>query len=238
MLADLFLIAVIGGLLELDRTSAVQGFFSEPIVAAPIVGWAMGDFMLGVKIGILLELFFLGGISIGGSSPLDGTLSAVVTSASAATVTAFLEKETLSESALIAASVFLLMIPASRLGKVVDDWIKEMNVEAAHEVDCSIKDKGIIAVEKAVYQRVLVSFLIWSATVLVSAVAGIALLWGTAVLMPQWVQNGLDKVNEVLPFIAGCIALSALRIKRVNWWFAGMCLGLFLISAGFSGVGK
>jgi mannose/fructose/N-acetylgalactosamine-specific phosphotransferase system component IIC len=238
MLIDLLLIVLIGALLELDRTSVLQGFLSEPIVTAPIVGWVTGDFMLGVKIGILLELFFLGGISIGGSSPLDGTLSAVVTSASAGTIKTMIESDSSSEGALIALAVVLLMIPASRVGRAVDDWIKEMNVNTAHQVDCAVREKGIRAVERTIYKGLGISFVLWALTTLVTTVAGTALLWGAVKIMPEWVSKGMEGVSKFLPFIAGGIALSALRIRRAQWWFAGMCVGLFLISMGLSGFAK
>lgn len=238
MLFDLLLVVMIGGLLELDRTSVVQGFFSEPIVTAPIVGWIMGDFILGLKIGVLLELFFLGGISIGGSSPRDGTLSAIVTSVSACAVNSFYGKCALSEEALLALAVILLMIPASHVGKIVDNWIKDANVNTAHQVDCVVKEKGVRVVERTVYKGIVIGFLVWSLAILVTTITGMFVLWGAINIFPTWVNRGFEGVSKGLPLIAAGIALSALRVRRAQWWFALMCIGLFFISMGVSLVGK
>lgn len=238
MLIDLLLIVLLGALMELERTSVFQGFLSEPIVTAPLAGWVTGDLMLGVKIGILLELFFLGGISIGGSSPLDGTLSAVVTFASVGIAKIMIEKDSFSEGALIALAVTILMIPASRVGRAVDDWIKEMNVNTAHRVDCEIREKGKKAVERTIYKSLGISFVIWGLTTLATTVAGTALLWGAVKIMPGWVSKGMEGVSKFLPFIAGGIALSALRIRQAEWWFTGIFLGLFFILMGLNGFGK
>ncbi len=61
----------------LDRTAAGQFMISRPIVAAPLTGWLLGDSLLGLQVGILLELLWLGRLPVGAAIPPDDTQVAV-----------------------------------------------------------------------------------------------------------------------------------------------------------------
>ena len=77
-------IALIGGLIGLDRTAAGQFMFSEPIVAAPMTGWLLGDPIAGIIVGVVLELVWVLDMPIGAFVPADATISAVSATAIAA----------------------------------------------------------------------------------------------------------------------------------------------------------
>ena len=85
-MTDLFRTAVIaaaiGGLAAVERKGALQLMLSRPIVLAPLLGWALGDPLGGLALGVPLELIFLGGVNLGGSLPDNETLlAAALTSA-------------------------------------------------------------------------------------------------------------------------------------------------------------
>ena len=77
-------IALIGGLIGLDRTAVGQFMISEPIVAAPLTGWMLGDPVAGTIIGVVLELIWVLDMPIGAFVPADATISAVSATAIAA----------------------------------------------------------------------------------------------------------------------------------------------------------
>lgn len=77
-------IAFVGGLIGLDRTAAGQFMVSEPIVAAPLTGWLLGDPIAGIIIGVVLELIWVLDMPIGAFVPADATISAVSATAIAA----------------------------------------------------------------------------------------------------------------------------------------------------------
>jgi PTS system mannose-specific IIC component len=77
-------IAIIGGFIGLDRTAAGQFMLSEPIVAAPLTGWILGDPVAGSVIGVVLELIWVLDMPIGAFVPADATISAVSATAIAA----------------------------------------------------------------------------------------------------------------------------------------------------------
>lgn len=64
-------------LVGLDRTALLQLLICRPIVAAPLTGWVLGDFQLGLQAGALLELLWLGRLPVGAAIPPDDTQIAV-----------------------------------------------------------------------------------------------------------------------------------------------------------------
>jgi PTS system mannose-specific IIC component len=76
-LAVVFGIAVAGGIIGLDRTAAGQFMISQPIIAAPITGWLLGDSLTGMIIGSVLELLWVLDMPVGTFVPADATLGAV-----------------------------------------------------------------------------------------------------------------------------------------------------------------
>ena len=59
MLKEAFCAATIGGLLWLDRYQIGQLMIFRPIVVGPIIGGALGDFSLGLAVGVLFEVLWL-----------------------------------------------------------------------------------------------------------------------------------------------------------------------------------
>ncbi|OGW40412.1 MAG: hypothetical protein A2X58_04735 [Nitrospirae bacterium GWC2_56_14] len=77
-------VALVGGLIGLDRTAAGQFMISQPIVAAPLAGWLLGDATAGLIIGAMLELIWVLDMPIGSFVPANATVSAVTATAVAA----------------------------------------------------------------------------------------------------------------------------------------------------------
>jgi mannose/fructose/N-acetylgalactosamine-specific phosphotransferase system component IIC len=84
MLFAILGVALVGGLIGLDRTAAGQFMISQPIVAAPLVGWLLGDATAGLIIGAMLELIWVLDMPVGSFVPADATISAVTATAIAA----------------------------------------------------------------------------------------------------------------------------------------------------------
>ncbi|HLT29677.1 MAG TPA: PTS sugar transporter subunit IIC [Myxococcaceae bacterium] len=80
---QLGIVGLYGGLLALERRAILQAMFSRPLVASTGMGVLLGDPTTGLWIGVLLELFHLGGASLGASLPEHETLSATSTTAAA-----------------------------------------------------------------------------------------------------------------------------------------------------------
>ena len=81
---DLLYLTLIGGLLALDGTSVGQLMVSRPLVAGAITGWVVGDPVLGLLVGGIMEVYFISVFPVGGAEFPEGgppTLIAVATAA-------------------------------------------------------------------------------------------------------------------------------------------------------------
>lgn len=85
-MSELLSIALVGGVLALDATSAGQFMVSRPLVAGAIAGWVMGEPALGLSIGALLEIYLLVSFPTGGSRFPEGSTGTVVAVAAASAV--------------------------------------------------------------------------------------------------------------------------------------------------------
>ncbi len=116
-------VALLAGLIGLDRLAFGQFMISQPIVAAPIVGLVMGDFHTGLLIGAVLELFWLRGLPVGGHVPKDATLAAILTAALALGASPGRGAPDVAWIAWVFLWVGLLMSPAA----VLDRWVRQQN---------------------------------------------------------------------------------------------------------------
>jgi mannose/fructose/N-acetylgalactosamine-specific phosphotransferase system component IIC len=60
--------------LSLDETAVGQFMVSRPIVAGPLVGWLIGRADIGLEMGALIELIWIGDLPVGAHLPLDLTM--------------------------------------------------------------------------------------------------------------------------------------------------------------------
>lgn len=82
----LLLTGVWGGLMALERRAFLQAMLSRPLVAATVTGLIAGDVLSGLFVGMVFELFHLGGASLGGAHVDHDTLPAVAAAGLAASV--------------------------------------------------------------------------------------------------------------------------------------------------------
>lgn len=72
-------LCLIGALLELDTTYALQSTLSRGIVAGPLLGLATGDVLTGVQIGLFTELLFIDINPLGGMLPPSAVVCCTIT---------------------------------------------------------------------------------------------------------------------------------------------------------------
>ena len=72
----ILVISAVSGLLGLDATAALQVMLSRPLVVGGVIGWMMGDAAMGLTLGSLVEMLWIGGVPVGSLVPPDGTQAA------------------------------------------------------------------------------------------------------------------------------------------------------------------
>jgi PTS system mannose-specific IIC component len=120
MIYEALLAAVLGGLFWLDRFQIFQLMLSRPLVAAPVIGWALGDPLSGFASGLLYEVLWLERPPIGGYIPPDSALASVATAA----VSAYVRVHSPAPLTAVVFLAFLCMFPVSFIGSRLDFFVR------------------------------------------------------------------------------------------------------------------
>jgi len=126
---------LIGGLIGLDRTAVGQFMVSQPIVAAPFIGWMLGDVTAGMIIGACLELIWVLDMPIGSFVPANSTVSSI-----SATAIAILGSNGVAPLSVIGFSLLFTtgMVPLTMIADtIVRKWNSRLSdaVSASHGVN-------------------------------------------------------------------------------------------------------
>lgn len=219
--ADYLLAALIAVLVGLDRVALAQLMISRPLVAAPLVGWVLGNPLVGLEVGLLLELLWLGRLPVGAAIPPDDTQVAV-----AATVLALSMQSTpgLNGMPLVILCV-LVAIPLGKFGQVFDRLARYFNDRLA------INGQGYLL--SGDFKRAAKMHLLGIASFAVAslATATVIVLLGSIVL------------HAVAPFLIGAVREAGLSLQYSLILVGAAALlgtmnvhrGISLFSAAFSG---
>ncbi|HNV68470.1 MAG TPA: PTS sugar transporter subunit IIC [Candidatus Ozemobacteraceae bacterium] len=127
------LVAVIGGIVDLDSTATWQFMVSQPVVAAPLTGLFLGYFhgdvvsglRLGLMIGTILQLVWIEQLPLGMNIPPDAALASVLSVAlgylAGRYFESYVEREVCNTVAL------LIAVGLGLLGRSLDIWIRRLN---------------------------------------------------------------------------------------------------------------
>lgn len=88
MMEHWFQISLLLAFLSLDATAVGQFMVSRPIVSGPLVGLLTGHPILGLQMGALIELIWIGEVAVGAHLPMDLLMLAGVAVAFAGELTA------------------------------------------------------------------------------------------------------------------------------------------------------
>ena len=190
---------------------------SRPLVLAPLVGWALGDWQQGVVIGASLELIFMGNIKVGAAIPPD-----VVTGGVLGTAFAILSHKGVGIALALA-------IPISILA--------EMLLSALF-VTRSVFNKTFVRYAAEGNWRGMQRLHVLSGfvkPVLMALVGFLALQLRAGVMkdfldkIPTWVNTGLQVAGNLLPALGFALLMNLLFHKRVApYFFLGFLLAAYL----------
>ncbi len=220
--SDILLVSLVGGLIGLDRTAVFQVMISRPIVAAPIIGAVLGDPMAGLKVGLVIELLWIGYLPVGASVPPDETIVSIVVTA----VTVWCRDlyGLPGDGAMALATV--LVIPTAVIAQRVDSRVREMNIASAHAADRFAEKGDFKGVQRECLKGVGRFFTAYSLILLALLPTVTAAVVLVHPLLPGFVLKGLERFYYILPLIGIVSVLSAARTKNA--------LGLFLLSFAFA----
>lgn len=203
MLLSSLITGLWGGLLALERRAFLQAALSRPLPAACGVGLMLGDVTAGLMVGLVFELFHLGGASLGGANPDHETIPAVTGTALASTLGQSTGADSTPE--LWALSI-LVCAPTGILGRVVDN---RLDARARRYFGRVVTAAGAGGVEHVVGQNLRAMWPHFVFYGLVSALAAaLGGLLGSAVQhVPLPLMRGLAWSYPVLGTVAAAVAV-------------------------------
>ncbi len=222
---DYLLAGLVAMLTGLDRVALVQIMISRPLVAATLTGWVLGSPLVGMEIGMLLELLWLGRLPVGAAIPPDDTQVAV-----GATVLALSVGPTLSLSGmpLVILSV-LIAIPLGKFGQVFDRLARHVNDRLAVSGHTALMAGNTSGLERK-HLLGLASFALASlATALVIVLVGSFVLYSVAPLLIGTVQEVGLSLQYSLIMVGAAVLLGTINVNRSASLFCAAFTGTMLV---------
>ena len=217
MIREAFCAATIGGLLWLDRYQIGQLMISRPIVVGPVIGGALGDFSLGLAVGVLFEVLWLRRPPIGGFIAPDVTFSSAVATA----VAVIVRNEHYFDVVALALLSFMLFMPLSFLGSKLDLLLRLCIGKLSIPAEQAIVQRDSPKIALLFITSLVLGFAICMVTQVPIIILGTIVLRHIIEVWPENLNEGLKFAYFTIP------AIGSLDMLAGN--FEKSSLALFLI---------
>lgn len=226
MLSSLALAGAAAFVCGLDRTAALQVMISRPIVAAPLTGLLLGDPAVGLQVGLLMELLWLGRLPLGAAIPPDDTQVAV-----GATFLAIV----LGEMTGLAGLEFTLLstliaLPLGKAGQYFDRAARHWNGRVQRDAEQALEDGNVRKAERQNLWGVVHFGVSSLGTFAAIALFGTLLLFYFAPIMLEPLGKSAHWIKLVFPLIGVANILGTINVSRAMTLFgASFIMTLLLI---------
>ncbi len=122
MWQNLLVVSAWGGVVALDTTAAMQILISHPLVSCSVVGLFLGQFPMGLLIGLIFELLYLHEFPVGGALFSEGNIGATVAAGVAILLHQAVGRPVLALSLALIAGVLVGI-----LGGQMVTWMRRVN---------------------------------------------------------------------------------------------------------------
>jgi PTS system mannose-specific IIC component len=204
-----------------DRTAAFQSMIARPIIAAPLTGWLLNDVLLGLQIGALLELLWLGRLPIGAAVPPDDTQVAVGSTCLAITQ---YPVEQMSAGAF-AVLCLLVALPFGKVGALLDRLARHCNGRLVQAAEMALREDCSCRVARWHLQGLLHFGLASLGTYVVIMLGGGLVLR----LVVPLIGGDVSQLTGELKLLISLVGVAAcLGTSHVRWSVVLFCLAFFL----------
>lgn len=210
--ADYLISGTVAVCAGLDRTAAFQVMISRPIVAAPLAAWLLGEPLVGLQIGALLELLWLGRLPVGAAIPPDDTQVAV-----AATLLTITMGQTLALSGLpLLLLCTLVAMPLGKFGQLTERLARNGNRRLLARAEAAMRRGDLRAAEWS-HLLGLVHFALASlGGFAIIVLSGSLALHALAPLLADSVAAASGRLQLTFPLVGIAIILGSLNVKRAR----------------------
>lgn len=225
VIADYLLAGLVAMLTGLDRVALVQVMISRPLVAAPLTGLVLGNPLLGLEVGMLLELLWLGRLPVGAAIPPDDTQVAV-----GATVLAFSMGQMLDLGGMpMVILAVLVAIPLGKFGQIFDRLARNVNDRLAVAGLKALSSGDTRGLERR-HLMGLISFAVSSlATACVIVLIGSVVLFYTAPQLIGAVRDTGLSLQYSLIIVGAASLLGTINVNRSISLFCAAFSGTLLV---------
>lgn len=220
----------IGALLSLicglDRVAILQVMIARPIVAAPLTALFLGEPLVGLQIGVMVELLWLARLPVGAAVPPDDTQVAIASS-----VLAIIMGKTLNASGPeLLLLCLLITIPLGKVGQYFDHFARQYNVRLIKKVDSDL-DRGSLLGAELQHLRGLSSFSLAAvgtySIILLGGLLAVPFLWP---LLQQPLSYSSDWIQLALPLVGIAVILGTINVSRaITLFCASFCMAFLLM---------
>lgn len=223
MFTQYLMVSLLGGLICLDRI-VIQTMISRPVIAAPLMGFFLGDPYSGLLIGALIELFWIDRLPIGTFIPPNDSLTAILITAScifSSRVIGHHFREVMMFSILV-------FIPCGYIGRNLELFYIRINDRLARAaLLCGEKsDFGGVAARHLLSPALY--FLLTSAFILFFLLPGTAMITFLFPHFPPSVLKALDMIFFFFPLLGIAVALNTIHLRGMLPVFCS----IFLVITG------
>ena len=225
LFAEIALAGAVSVLAGLDRVAFGQFMLGRPIVVAPVAGMVFGRPMVGLEIGLMLELLWLGRLPVGAAIPPDDTQVAA-----GATIMALLMERVLGLHGMpLVLLCVLTAIPLGKVGQVFDRLARQAN-DRLNQRALEAIDSGRGAQVERLHLLGILNFSLASlATLLVIVSSGCAVIYFAAPLLIGAVREAGLGLQYSLVLIGAAAMLGTTNVNRGTTLFAAAFTGTLLV---------
>lgn len=202
--------ALIAVLLGLDRTAVGQFMISRPIVAGPLTGLLLGDPLVGLQVGALVELLWIGRLPVGAAIPPDDTQVAVASTVLAVAAGGIYHVE----GTVLILFCVLVVMPLGKIGQVFDRLARRANADLHRRAQSALA-KGRPDVVERFHVRGLLHF---AAAALGTYVLIVLPGWLLVRFLGELLLPSVGKVEAWLllafPLVGTATILGSLNVSR------------------------
>lgn len=221
MFIQCLMASLLGSLICLDRI-VIQSMIARPVIAAPLMGFFLGDPYSGLLIGALIELFWIDRLPVGTYIPPHDSLTAILITASCI----FSSREIGHHFREIMAFSILIFIPCGYVGQKMESIHIQMNDRLARAALLCAGKADVNGVAARHLLSPVVYFLLTFFLILFFLLSGTVM---TTFLFPRFPLSVLKALNMTFfffPLLGIAVALNTIHLRRMVPVFCAIFLAI------------
>lgn len=222
---DILIGAAVALVCGLDRTAILQVMISRPIVAAPLVAWLIGEPLVGLQVGMMVELLWLARLPVGAAIPPDDTQVAIASSVLAVNLGHALG----APGPEMVMLCLLVAIPLGKVGQYFDHFSRQCNVWLLSRTETYL-DEGRLFRAELQHLRGICNFSLAAlgtyAVIVVGGFFLVPILWP---LVHQALQHSSSWLQLALPLVGVAVVLGTINVSRALTLFCASFGMAFLL---------